>query len=116
MIQELQETHLKLVQNYSFSSSILQWLPICQQNVRNAVLKELKDWFMTVKEYAYKVGKLSMDMTVIRHEKVTQLLANDHSIKKKDKKVLMGTSMELAMSEELEISILKINIRGAERT
>jgi hypothetical protein len=105
MIQELQETHLKLVQNYSFSINILAWLPICQQNVRNAVLKELKDWFMTVKEYAYKVGKLAMDMTVIRHEKVSQHLANDLSLKKRDKKISMGASMELALSEEIAMRI-----------
>lgn len=103
MIQELQQSHLKLIQNYSFSKQIMMWLPVCQQNIRNAVLKELKDWFMTVKECAYKVGKLAMDMTTIRHEKVTAILANDSALKKRDKKAMMGQSIELVISEELEL-------------
>jgi exocyst complex component 6 len=103
MIQELQSAHLKLIHNYSFSKQVLAWLPVCQQSVRNAVLKELKDWFMTVKECAYKVGKLAMDMTVVRHEKVSAIMANDPALKKRDKKMALGASMEMAISEELEM-------------
>lgn len=103
MIQELQATHLKFIRDYPFSKKIITWLPECQQNIRKAVLKELKDWFIIVKECACKVGKLAMDMTVVRHEKVSALMENDPSLKKRDKKFAMGASMELAISEELEM-------------
>ena len=45
MIQELQGSHLKLVKKYSFASQIAKWLPNVQDAIRQAVLRDLKEWF-----------------------------------------------------------------------
>lgn len=121
MVQEVKDNHLKLVDGFSFAASIRSWIPIVQQTVRTAVLKELKEWFIVVKESAYKVGKLVMEINTTRAEKVSTIMANE-PIKKgglavpgktKDRRKSVMQTLELAINEELEVSIFALTQRTA---
>ena len=63
MIQELQGSHLKLVKKYSFANQIAKWLPNVQDAIRQAVLRDLKEWFRVIKEGAFNIGKLAFHLS-----------------------------------------------------
>jgi hypothetical protein len=61
----------------------------------------------SVKECAYKVGKLVMDMNTTRIEKVSKIMNKEtQSAKKRERRMSKMQTMEMAINEELETSIL----------
>ncbi|KAI8915903.1 exocyst complex subunit Sec15-like-domain-containing protein, partial [Gorgonomyces haynaldii] len=103
MVQEIQSTHFKLIQSYSFSKLIIDWIPQVQQRVRASVLLELKEWYSIIKENAARVGSLAMNLTLARYEKINKIINSSSLSKLKSKSIAsnIGKSMELAINEEL---------------
>jgi hypothetical protein len=45
MLSEITKTHLALIENFAFCKPLEAWIPRIQEEIRLAVLRELKEWF-----------------------------------------------------------------------
>ncbi|KAI8901178.1 exocyst complex subunit Sec15-like-domain-containing protein [Globomyces pollinis-pini] len=106
MIQELQAAHLRLVRGYSFSKQIINWLPEVQETIRDAVMRDLKEWFIIVKTGAHKIGKLALELTNIRQTKANELLASKSSLCASSHSLNLHASVEMAVNEEYDLDAL----------
>ncbi|KAJ3373508.1 hypothetical protein HDU91_006451 [Kappamyces sp. JEL0680] len=102
MIEELQTSHLKLVRGYTFSKMIASWLPQLQDAIRDAVLVDLKAWFTIIKEGAPKIGKLALELTMLRQEKANEIMHSKVSSLGSVKSLNHAASMDLIMNEEFD--------------
>jgi exocyst complex component 6 len=103
MIQEIQQAHLKLIRAYSFSKLIIEWLPQVQDAIRESVLRDLKDWFSIIKDGAYKIGKLAVELTFLRQEKAVEIMDTPQTMQTGSRNLNLATSMEIAMNEEYNL-------------
>ncbi|KAI8801221.1 exocyst complex subunit Sec15-like-domain-containing protein, partial [Cladochytrium replicatum] len=60
MIEDLQMNHLKSVAQYGFVKLMVEYIPILQENVRQAVTLEMTDWFVKIRDDTRKVGKVAL--------------------------------------------------------
>jgi hypothetical protein len=78
------------------------WLPQVQDAIRESVLRDLKDWFTSIKEGAVTIGKLALEMTQTRQEKADEFMSSKQSLIAESRSVNMGASLEMAMNEEYD--------------
>ena len=45
MLSDITKAHFALIENYSFGKALEAWIPKIQDDIRLAVLRELKEWF-----------------------------------------------------------------------
>ncbi|KAJ3411833.1 hypothetical protein HDV05_001675 [Chytridiales sp. JEL 0842] len=69
MLEDLQTVHLQNVTQFTFSKSMLDFIPQQRENIREAVAKEMKEWFVSVHENTRRVGKMILDTTMARQER-----------------------------------------------
>ncbi|KAL2919846.1 Rab GTPase-binding exocyst subunit S15 [Polyrhizophydium stewartii] len=74
MLDELQSSHLSLVSQFSFTGQIAEWIPKMQESIRESVVAEMNQWFVT------------------------------RSNNKHGRGLNVGTSMEMAINEEYDTS------------
>lgn len=63
----------------NFISSLIylvESIPVTQEVIRTAVLREMRDWFLVIKEQTPKVGKYAMNLTVKKNERAQENLDN----------------------------------------
>ncbi|KAJ8325588.1 Rab GTPase-binding exocyst subunit S15 [Batrachochytrium dendrobatidis] len=106
MLDELKTTHLALVNQYSFAAQMNDWVPYMQNSIREAVISELNQWTVTVKEMTDTVGRLAMELTAMRQDRASEILASSKYISKSGRNLNIGTSMELAINEEYDMDAL----------
>ncbi|KAI8926727.1 exocyst complex subunit Sec15-like-domain-containing protein [Entophlyctis helioformis] len=109
MLDELQSEHLAHIAQFSFSRQIHEWIPFMQNQIREAVVEELNQWFVTVRESTDVVGRLAMELTVLRQDRATEILASSRSLNKAGHSINVGTSMEMAINEEYDMDALDSN-------
>nr|KAJ3421176.1 hypothetical protein HK105_004310 [Polyrhizophydium stewartii] len=116
MLDELQSSHLSLVSQFSFTGQIAEWIPKMQESIRESVVAEMNQWFVTcvssltlikrlsAKETTEVVGRLAMELTAMRQERAVEILASSRSNNKHGRGLNVGTSMEMAINEEYDTS------------
>ncbi|KAJ3221370.1 hypothetical protein HK099_003571, partial [Clydaea vesicula] len=70
MLDDLQSTHLKNIIQYSFAQHLQSCVGVLKENIKEAVLTEMKGWYVKVREISRKAGNLAMRNTKARQEKV----------------------------------------------
>eukprot|EP00842_Homolaphlyctis_polyrhiza_P005162 jgi/Hompol1/5647/HPOL_002014-RA len=101
MLDELQNTHLSLISQFSFSKQIYDWIPYMQNAIREAVVEEMNNWFVTVRDATDLVGRLAMELTVMRQDRAMEILnSSRNNITKSGRNLNVGTSIEMAINEE----------------
>ncbi|KAJ3012635.1 UNVERIFIED_CONTAM: hypothetical protein HDU68_001094 [Siphonaria sp. JEL0065] len=81
MLDDLQTTHLPRIIEYSFAKEMEHFIPIQRENIREAVLKEHRNWLGTVNEKTRAVGKAALSISDKRElKRLENIITHGHSI------------------------------------
>ncbi|KAI9142769.1 exocyst complex subunit Sec15-like-domain-containing protein [Paraphysoderma sedebokerense] len=107
-LDELQNKYMRNVIQYDFAKYLVECIPALKENLQDAVMRELREWFVKVRENSRKVGKLAMEQVHIREQrwkmKSTQGALSPKVAGKSSGNI--NASVELVMNEENEANIL----------
>lgn len=70
--------------------------------MREAVLRDLKDWFTKVKQGAPKIGKMALGLTILRQEKANQIMETKSVSIGSNRSFNQAASIEMIMTEEFD--------------
>ncbi|KAL7752296.1 Rab GTPase-binding exocyst subunit S15 [Sorochytrium milnesiophthora] len=111
-LDQLQSTYLRSVAEYDFAKHLNDCIPGMRDTARDAVMGELKEWFVKVRENSRKVGKLAMEQMHIRQQRVQARAESPVSasgsmriISKSS--IHSSTGLELVLNEENDANILE---------
>ncbi|TPX68523.1 hypothetical protein SpCBS45565_g03037 [Spizellomyces sp. 'palustris'] len=96
MLEELQATHLRPVTQYSFAKHMQEYIPIMQENIREAVLEEMQEWLVNIRENTRGIGKLALEHIAAKQDK-----AKDKAGKLARGMSVSASSLNLGQSLEL---------------
>ncbi|KAI9344931.1 exocyst complex subunit Sec15-like-domain-containing protein [Obelidium mucronatum] len=81
MLDDLQTTHLPRIIEYAFAKEMEHFIPIQRENIREAVLKEIRNWLGTVNEKTRAVGKAALNISERRElKRLENIVTHGHSI------------------------------------
>ncbi|ORY50770.1 exocyst complex subunit Sec15-like protein [Rhizoclosmatium globosum] len=93
MLDDLQITHLPRISEYSIAKEMELFIPTQRENVREAVLKEIRQWLGSVNEKTRAVGKAALDISEKREiKRLENIIAHGHSI-----------SLDFIASEDMDV-------------
>ncbi|KAJ3188751.1 hypothetical protein HDU85_004465 [Gaertneriomyces sp. JEL0708] len=69
MLEELRSTHLRNLRQYTFAKHMNEWIPLMQEKVREAVLSELRDWLVSIRENTRKIGDKALEHIARKQER-----------------------------------------------
>ncbi|CAG8491482.1 5716_t:CDS:10, partial [Ambispora leptoticha] len=101
-IEELQTVHLRKVSQYEFARHMQESIPVMQNNIKDAVTRELQEWLFKVREVSSKVGKLAIEQLTLRQERWKQKVAQNKDLASAP----VNSPIELAMNEENEFNVV----------
>ncbi|CAJ0851754.1 18413_t:CDS:10 [Entrophospora sp. SA101] len=80
-LEELQNVHLRKVIQYEFAKHMQESIPAMQNNVKDAVTKEMKEWLFKVRQDSRQVGKIAMEQMRLRQERWSNKLAQNPNLR-----------------------------------
>ncbi|KAJ3058448.1 hypothetical protein HDU98_005445, partial [Podochytrium sp. JEL0797] len=81
MLDDLQMTHLPRISEYAFAKEMAHFIPTQRENIREAVLIEIRQWLGTVNEKTRVVGKAALSIGEKREiKRVENIITHGHSI------------------------------------
>ncbi|CAG8499507.1 10540_t:CDS:10, partial [Ambispora gerdemannii] len=101
-IEELQTVHLRKVSQYEFARHMQESIPVMQNNIKDAVTREMKEWLFKVREVSSKVGKLAIEQLNLRQERWKQKVVKNKGLASAP----VNSPIELAMNEENEFNVV----------
>lgn len=67
-METLEEKHLVRMKEFTFVQKMIESIPVTQEVIRRAVLREMRDWFLTLKESTNLVGREALNSELRRTE------------------------------------------------
>ncbi|RHZ47096.1 hypothetical protein Glove_593g29 [Diversispora epigaea] len=101
-LEELQTVHLRKVIQYEFAKHMQESIPVMQNNVKNAVTKEMKEWLFRVQQDTRQVGKSAMEQMRLRQERWRAKVQQNPDLRS----VAVSSPIEMVMNEENEFDII----------
>ncbi|CAG8604575.1 6893_t:CDS:10 [Acaulospora morrowiae] len=101
-LEELQTVHLRKVIQYEFAKHMQESIPVMQNNVKNAVTKEMKEWLFLVQQDTRKVGRIAMEQMKLRQERWRVKTQRNPDLRS----VSVSSPIEVVMNEENEFNII----------
>ncbi|KAI8619618.1 exocyst complex subunit Sec15-like-domain-containing protein [Chytriomyces sp. MP71] len=81
MLDDLQNTHLPRIVEYEFAKDMQHFIPTQRENIRQAVLKEIRLWLGTVNERTRAVGNAALGIAEKRElKRLENIVTHGHSI------------------------------------
>ncbi|KAJ3109098.1 hypothetical protein HDU97_009216 [Phlyctochytrium planicorne] len=78
LLEDLENVHLKHIAVYDFSAKMKEFIPHQREQIRQAVCKEMTDWFVKVRENSRRLGKGALDAVRNRQGKENVVTSNIH--------------------------------------
>ncbi|CAG8434342.1 1359_t:CDS:10 [Diversispora eburnea] len=101
-LEELQTVHLRKFIQYEFAKHMQESIPVMQNNVKNAVTKEMKEWLFRVQQDTRQVGKIAMEQMKLRQERWRTKVQQNPDLRS----VAVSSPIEMVMNEENEFDII----------
>ncbi|KAG9287563.1 hypothetical protein G9A89_019624 [Geosiphon pyriformis] len=101
-LEEVQTVHLRKVSQYEFARHMQESIPVIQNNIKDAVTREMKEWLFKVREVSEKVGKLAMEQLFLRQIRWKKIIGQNPDLGS----VLVNSPIELAMNEDNEFNVV----------
>lgn len=107
MLDDLQHDHLKQIVQYSFAQRLQSSIGSLRDNIKEAVLSEMNDWLVLVRETSRPLGRLAMENTKSRQASVRAqreaALQTEYTTATN-----MDIAIEIAMLEENTVDIFDL--------
>ncbi|KAJ3333415.1 hypothetical protein HDU76_008439 [Blyttiomyces sp. JEL0837] len=100
MLDELQNVHLRHVSQYSFSKQLQEFVPIQKDNIKAAVLKEVREWFQKTAENTKRMGRTAITSFL---EKQRDIRSNSGGKEHKGEAPATLRSLEALMTEGMNV-------------
>ncbi|CAG8597920.1 13973_t:CDS:10 [Funneliformis caledonium] len=101
-LEELQTIHLRKVIQYDFAKHMQESIPVMQNNVKDAVTKEMKEWLFKVRQVSRQVGRIAMEQMKLRQERWKLKVDQNPDLRS----VPVSSPIEMVMNEENEFNIV----------
>lgn len=102
-LEELSTVHLKPVLHHEFARHMLESVPAMREQVRSAVLREMREWLFEVREKGRTVGKLALDAMDARQKKWKVKSGKDANLSL----AKVNSPIELVVNERVECEFLR---------
>ncbi|KAJ3054452.1 hypothetical protein HK097_001794 [Rhizophlyctis rosea] len=107
LLEQLQQVHLRHISHYGFAKQMQERIPRLQEKIQEAVLQEMKEWFVRIRENTQKIGKLALEHTSVKQERIRdKRVRQARGATVSASSVNLGTSFEMVINEEDESDAL----------
>lgn len=97
-LEELETIHLKAVLHHEFARHMLDSIPQMREQVRQAVLREMREWLYEVREKSRTVGRLALDAMEARQKRWKAKSQKDPMLSL----AKVNSAIELVVNERVE--------------
>ncbi|KAJ3045438.1 hypothetical protein HDV00_010308 [Rhizophlyctis rosea] len=95
------------IEGRKYYSALRERIPRLQDKIQDAVLQEMKEWFVRIRENTQKIGKLALEHTAVKQEHIREKRARQaRGATVSASSVNLGTSFEMVINEEDESDAL----------
>jgi hypothetical protein len=80
MLETLEEKHLQKMKEFTFVQKMIESIPVTQEIIRTAVLREMRDWFLTLKDSSNLLGKEALSLEIKHKELQLEKYSSDENL------------------------------------
>ncbi|KAJ3216527.1 hypothetical protein HDU67_009312 [Dinochytrium kinnereticum] len=80
LLEDLETVHLRHIAQYDFSVKMREFIPHQREQIRQAVCKEMTEWFVKVRENSRKLGKSALEAANNRKRELGDAIVTGHTV------------------------------------